>query len=217
VSAVLTPVRLALIDGFAPMSQATDAIIYVGDQVTDPIGGPANAYAYHSIIAGQAIPYGFVYRDACDTLKRPWSAALSHEVLEMLVDPQLSCSKIGPAPAGSPDAGQSVSFECEVCDPTEADTYPINGVCVSNFVTKAYFAQAQTGVPTNKLNLPLAPFGVRPGGYVQYQIAGNVRQYPLAAGAQIIARRMLGPWRRNARRADRAALAEVVRSNFAKL
>src|SRR3974390_342122 len=54
------------------------------------------------------------------------SSVLSHEVLEMFVDPNCNLW-------ANDDKGSAYSFE--VCDPVEAPSYTVAGVSVSNFVT----------------------------------------------------------------------------------
>ena len=58
------------------------------------------------------------------------SSVLSHEVLEMYIDP--NCNLWA-------NDGHGKAYSFEVCDPVEAPTYPVNGVSVSNFVTPAWF------------------------------------------------------------------------------
>jgi hypothetical protein len=57
------------------------------------------------------------------------SSVLSHEICEWFVDPYLNLWADGPA-------GQ---YAVEICDPVDGDVYAINGVTVSNFVTKHFF------------------------------------------------------------------------------
>ena len=54
------------------------------------------------------------------------SSVLSHEVLEMYIDP--NCNLWA-------NDGHGKAYSFEVCDPVEAPTYVVNGVSVSNFVT----------------------------------------------------------------------------------
>src|SRR5260370_3703644 len=64
------------------------------------------------------------------------SVSLSHEVLEMLVNPTGDRT----IPGQSPDPSQGrVDFAVEVCDPCEAESYPVNGIAVSDFYTPNYF------------------------------------------------------------------------------
>jgi hypothetical protein len=65
-----------------------------------------------------------------------------------------------------------------LADPVEGDSYPVVAVVmgegrtveVSNYVLPPYFDRSLTG-PTNRMQLPLAPFGLRPGGY--YVVLGR--------------------------------------------
>jgi len=96
------------------------------------------------------------------------SSVLSHEVLEMFVDPNCNLW-------GSNDRGRVYSLE--VCDPVEAPTYEVNGVSVSNFVTPAWFdPQAPSSSQFDKLGKLSAPFGILPGGYVVYSAEGKEHQ-----------------------------------------
>jgi hypothetical protein len=198
-AATLVPARLALNGLKANVDGVAHAVIYVGDASSDPTVGVAGAYGYHSLTHG-ALPYAFVYLDVCAKAKEPWSCTLSHEVLELLADPNTLTTVSGPAPNGPP--GQTVRYDLEVCDPTQGDHYEIDGIAVSNFVTKAYFGLSPAAAATNHLGLPLAPFGVRPLGYIQYEDLLGAHQVngPQVDKARIAARAMLAGYRRNARR-----------------
>ena len=58
------------------------------------------------------------------------SSVLSHEVLEMFIDP--NCNLWA-------NDGRGSAYSFEVCDPVEAPTYTVNGISVSNFVSPAWF------------------------------------------------------------------------------
>ena len=67
-----------------------------------------------------------------------WPVFMSHEVLEMLVDPQGTLTRAG----NSLKAGQGrVEYLIEVCDPCQASefAYSVNSVMVSDFYTPQYF------------------------------------------------------------------------------
>ncbi len=190
-----------------------DALIYVGDSSQDPTAGVGAAHGYHSRTYGN-VPYGFVYLDVCRRYGEPWTRTLSHEVLELLADPTAVIKVAGPAPRGG--AG-SVNYDLEVCDPTQGDSYSIDGVDVSNFVGRAYFELPGGSGRTNYLRLRLAPFGVRPGGYFQYEDRHGVRQVhgPRVTAQQLAAKQLLGSGRRNERRRLRVAPARRTRGRAA--
>ena len=96
------------------------------------------------------------------------SSVLSHEVLEMFVDP--NCNLWANNNRGS-------AYSYEVCDPVEAPTYVVDGVSVSNFVTPAWFdPQAAKTAQFDRLGLLHAAFSILKGGYVVYASAGKEHQ-----------------------------------------
>jgi hypothetical protein len=183
---------------------AQDAIIYLGDEVQDPSSGIDSLLGHH-YLTNPGVPFGFVFLDACRRRNLEWSVILSHEVLELLADPQASLRVLGPDPT-NPDAN-AVAFELEVCDATEMDWYPIGTVKVSNFVTQRYFGRNGKSAATNFRRLPLQPFSARPGGYAQYHDSDGVQilNGNHVSQGQLGARAMMGQGRRNARRAAAAA------------
>ena len=63
------------------------------------------------------------------------SITLSHELLEMLVDPA-GDRVIQAADLDPYSGGQQVKYLVEVCDPVAAYSYEIDGVAVSDFVLR---------------------------------------------------------------------------------
>lgn len=72
------------------------------------------------VCASNGEPYATVATSGARLLSLQVTTAISHELLEMLADPG--------------DDG------LEVCDPVEDGSYWLNGVWVSDFVTRAWFA-----------------------------------------------------------------------------
>lgn len=96
------------------------------------------------------------------------SSVLSHEVLEMFIDPDCNLW-------ASDGNGSAYSFE--VCDPVEAPTYNVKNVSVSNFVTPCWFDPLSSkSAQFDKLGHLTAPFGILKGGYVVYESAGKEQQ-----------------------------------------
>src|SRR5882757_8871119 len=148
-----------------PELTLSDVILYVGELNDDP-QKVADAIGYHDL-NNRGIPFGFVFTDVAAKAGEAWATTLSHEVLELLADPDVNLLVIGP----HPKKPKSVALRTyEVCDPVQADTYDLDGITVSNFVTPLYFAQlpSPTTTRTNYLNNGLERFGVRPGGYFSY-------------------------------------------------
>jgi hypothetical protein len=66
------------------------------------------------------------------------SIAISHELLEMLVDPW--GNRFTPAADLDPNSGgQQVIYLVEVCDPCEISSYNVGGVAVSDFILPSFY------------------------------------------------------------------------------
>lgn len=199
--ATLKAIALPLDGKRAPIQKDADAIIYFGDSSEDPTTGVKGALGYHSA-NNRKLPYGFVYLDICKEYDETWTATLSHEVLELLADPDVLFAVAGPHPKTHK---HTVYYDLEVSDPTQGDTYHIDRVQVSNFVGRAYFRLTGGSGRTNHLNLPLKPFKVRPNGYVQYETGSTSHQIygRQVTPKQKAAKKKMGTIRRNGRRAAR--------------
>lgn len=199
--ATVKAIALPLKGKKAPTQKDADAVIYLGDSSEDPTTGVTGALGYHDT-NNKNIPYGFVYLDICAQCKEAWTVTLSHETLELLGDPDASMTVTGPAPKG---VTGPVYHDLEVCDPVQGDTYSIDKVEVSNFVGKKYFGLSGGSGKTNYLKLPLAAFGVRPGGYFQYEKNGKGHQVygNKVTAAQKAAKKKIQTVRRVGRRAAR--------------
>jgi hypothetical protein len=97
------------------------------------------------------------------------SSVMSHEVLEMYIDP--NCNLWA-------NDGHGKAYSFEVCDPVEAPTYDVNGVSVSNFVTPAWFDPLSDPATAqyDKLGKLQKPFSILKGGYLVYESAGSEHQ-----------------------------------------
>jgi hypothetical protein len=96
-----------------------------------------------------------------------WSVTASHELLEMLEDPL--GQKFVSAPDIAPGApAHRVNYLVEVADPCETFAYSIDGVQVSDFVTRDFYDPAAAGVAVDFLGRLAGPFDVPPGGYLSW-------------------------------------------------
>jgi len=133
-----------------------DAAIYIVDQ--SHLEGAAG---YH-FINGREVPYGFVFTEA-----NQWTVTLSHEVLELIIDPLASAFVPGPDPR--PGRTGTVLHTYEVCDAVERTIYFIDGVAVSNFVTPQYFVEGNApGTRNDFLGTPVKSFECLPGCHVAF-------------------------------------------------
>jgi len=157
---------------------------------TDPSAVPATAHGIALVDTNQNQPEGVLGFHTEDQGGKLWgvvaakpeldnggqattgdwsvSSVLSHEVLEMFVDP--NCNLWA-------NDGKGSAYSFEVCDPVEAPTYTVNGVSVSNFVTPSWFDPlAPSTAQFDKLGQLTAPFSIVKGGYVVYEAAGKEQQ-----------------------------------------
>lgn len=142
-------------------------VIVLVDTADDP-----QALGYHDEVG--AVQSGVVgckpeLDQGAHALTGPYSVAsiLSHEVLEMAIDPRCNLWA---------DSGRGFMIAYEVGDPVQSDHYDVTvdgagPVTVSNFVFPAFFdPNSPHGTPLDHLGLARTPFTLRPGGYwVQLQ------------------------------------------------
>ncbi|WP_440964025.1 hypothetical protein ACL58G_29435 [Massilia sp. GER05] len=200
---ILTARRMAHSDVAASVAGTTDAVIYLANQANDPLTGLEPIVGIHRD-AGQDKPYGFVYLDKCAEYKEDWSVTLSHEVLELLVDP----TAVLTVDDQSGVVARGTKVALEVCDPVQGTPYKIGDICVANFVNRAFFGMLGQSKDMNYRGIPQKPYMPLPDGYVQDTDTTGYswpRWGAEDSDAQQAARAALGPYRRNARRAARAA------------
>jgi len=97
-----------------------------------------------------------------------WTITLSHELLELVVDPLGTDFRQGPSVR---DDQGVVEYLAEVCDPCQSDqcAYPVNGdQLVSDFVTPAYYGGFGPGQYSFRGHIS-APRQVLVGGYVTWR------------------------------------------------
>lgn len=198
-------IRRQVVEDFAPVwhLDATVGLLDVPPQVVIGEGivyvqktlDVAGALGYHTETA-KGLPFGLVGVDVCAKYGEAWSTTTSHEVLELLGDPDVNLSVAGPHPID----GHEVFFGREVCDPVQGLSYAIDGVAVSDFVKPSWFRRGPAG-PRDSMAVVRAGFGVAPGGYVAYwdPRTGRDEQWIPDAAAEH-------------RRAVRAALGAALRS-----
>jgi hypothetical protein len=118
----------------------------------------------------------FALVEASDT----WSVTLSHEIIEMVIDPYGNRLVAAMHPLNH---GERVKYLVEVCDPCQAVWYPVNGVPVSDFYTPRYFdpiwAEAGRYSFTGALEHPLQ---IIEGGYLSWIDPTDSGLYQLAFG-----------------------------------
>jgi hypothetical protein len=124
----------------------------------------ATFLGYHDV-TDSGLPLGKVFAATDQTFGFNWTITASHELLEMLIDPNINLTVFV---QDDNSAGRLYAYE--LCDPCEADQYgyPIDGVMVSDFVFPAWFQSFQNpgNVQYDVTQRISRPFQLLPGGYI---------------------------------------------------
>jgi hypothetical protein len=118
----------------------------------------AGALGYHEL-SENGDPLGKVFARLDLQVGSSWTVTLSHELLEMLADPDINVCAEG---------ADGKMYALEVCDPVEADNlgYDIDGVLLSDFVTPSWFQPSrQMSCYDFRLHVS-GPARLAPGGYI---------------------------------------------------
>lgn len=119
--------------------------------------------------------------------KTSWSSVLSHEVLELIVDPEaVRCFRVG----------QQI-YDLEICDPVEGAPYLLDGVEVENFVLPSWFLPGSAG-PWDHAGVLTGPLQLAAGGYASTADAGVPKQ--LTGRRARTSKHVAAPGSRRARR-----------------
>ena len=144
-----SPFDLAELETVAEDPVQGEAVLYLVDESHLP-----GAAGYHAMNNAEK-PYGFVFI----TDPNEWTVTLSHEALELIIDPTVNVLVPGP----DPRPGQSVSqvlHAYEVCDAVEHTSYEIDGIRVSNFITQNWFVSGEAaGTRNDFLGVGVGSFG----------------------------------------------------------
>jgi hypothetical protein len=124
----------------------------------------AGALGYHDVTS-QGLPLGKVFAATDRQYGLQWTVTASHELLEMLVDPEINLTVFVQATVRT-----GILYAYEVCDACEADEfgYRINGALVSDFVYPTWFEsfRKRGSTPFDYGKHIQKPFALLPGGYI---------------------------------------------------
>jgi len=124
----------------------------------------AGALGYHDITP-DGLPLGKVFAGTDLKYGSQWSVTASHELLEMLGDPNINLTVFV-----QNDQSTGILYAYEVCDACEADqfAYKIGNVAVSDFVFPSWFESFRTAGSTqfDQTNQIQNPLQLLAGGYI---------------------------------------------------
>ena len=131
----------------------------------------AGELGYHDLTSA-GLPLGKAFLATAEADDMPWSVVLSHELLEMLIDPYINLS------AFVRDSQSGLLYGYEVCDPVRSDSYRIGKVDVSNFVYPDWFLppELRPNARLDHMEKIKKPLQIRPGGYAIFNELGAARK-----------------------------------------
>jgi len=146
----------------------------------------AGALGYHDLTEA-GLPLGKVFARTTINDGGLWTVTFSHELLEMLADPNINLCAF--------DEANRRLYAYEVCDAVEADKlgYKIDGVTVSDFVLPGWFepTHIKKGEKFAWKSKVTGPFQLLAGGYISYfDLDGGGWQQLTARTGSSDARRM---------------------------
>ncbi len=144
----------------------------------------AGALGYHDLTP-EGLPLAKVFAQSALKLGYQWTVTASHELLEMLADPDVVLTAFVEATRST-----GTLYAYEVCDACEADQfgYAIQGTQVSDFVHPAWFESFRQPGSTqfDHESRIRQPFGLLAGGYIgvyDVKAGGGWRQLTAEPGA----------------------------------
>jgi hypothetical protein len=159
---------------FAPVWGVDADLVFVGRNANPQSGtwwlgvfdnsDVADALGYHDLTQ-DGLPIGKIFAGTDLQVGASWTVTASHELLEMLGDPDINLTAL----VQDSDTSGTL-FAYEVCDACEADEfgYKIDGVLVSDFVYPAWFEsfRAENSSQFDHGKQITQPFALLPGGYI---------------------------------------------------
>jgi hypothetical protein len=128
----------------------------------------AGALGYHDLTQdGQPISKIFVKTTLADN--QLVSVTACHELFEMAIDPIANLWA---------EASDGTEYAYEMSDPVEEDTFPVDGIQMSNFVHPSWFEPFKhpPGTKYDHLGRLTKPFSMTKGGYMIIKKNGKVSQ-----------------------------------------
>jgi len=121
----------------------------------------AGALGYHDV-TDQGLPIGKVFAKTDATYGEKWSCTAAHELIEMLVDPNINLTVFDESSAG----GRLYAYEaCDACE-AEKFGYKIDGVLVSDFVFPSWFESFRKSGQFDFMKKISKPLQLLSGGYI---------------------------------------------------
>jgi len=162
--------RIVLAESFPDDPRGAVAPQGIGGRHADPVVFVVDSDESVDLGAHRATsrgtPWGIVDigESRLDSFDTDWTVTLSHEILEIIVNPYMNRFSVGPANEDDPFP----LYPVEVCDPGDG-FYSGDGVEVSNFVTPAWFGGIGEGAfPVDFTGQCKGPWDITHNGFAVY-------------------------------------------------
>jgi hypothetical protein len=196
VQAIVPALQTQVHGDFAPAWGVDADLTFVGTGGTPASGSwwltvldnsdQAGALGYHDL-TDEGLPMGKAFAGTDIQGGNSWTTTVSHELLEMLGDPDVDLCAYA-----QKDSGGMILYAYEVCDACEADAsgYKIDGVLVSDFVYPAWFESFRKPGSTqfDHGKLITQPFQLLADGYISQFDTSNTDGWTQAAAQQKMGR-----------------------------
>jgi len=174
VAPVVAALQKQVTNDFRPIWGVDAALNIVAKNTQPPTGSwwlvllddsdQANALGYHDLTT-EGLPIGKVFADSDLKAGTSWTVTASHELLEMLGDPNINLTVFV-----QNDNTAGTLYAYEVCDACEDDSfgYQIDSVLLSDFVYPSWFENfhAEGSTQFDRLNKIQSPLQLLTGGYI---------------------------------------------------
>jgi len=174
VSPVVTALQKQVSNDFRPAWGVDAELEFVPSGAQPPAGSwwlsilddsdQANALGYHDLTT-DGLPIGKVFAGTDLKVGASWSVTASHELLEMLADPNINLTVFV---QNAETTGRLYAYEA--CDACESDNlgYQVDNFQLSDFVFPSWFEgfRAQGSTQFDQTGLIQGPLQLLPGGYI---------------------------------------------------
>jgi hypothetical protein len=149
--------------GFEKARAGLQGVIYIRDK---PDARDEGTLGYHDSDIKTGFSLGYVFVEVAKAMGENWTVTLSHEVLEMALNPDVNYFAI----SNTGISRRTLIYWLEACDPVQSMTYKKGRIEVSNFVLPHYFTPfSELDCYNDFLETPeLKSFSAVAGGYVGY-------------------------------------------------
>ena len=138
------------------------------------------AIGYHESVGSR--PEAFVSVQTAVQAGLPWGVVFTHELFEMLGDPEASAADVTSWGIGQFGENSTFYFR-EVCDPVQSEAFRLGPVRISDFVYRSWFTPGAAG-PYDAMRAVGQPLTLAPNSYASFYKDGYWQQTDTFGGVR---------------------------------